>query len=67
MRIGQRVDTEYGVGTITGCEGETGILSGWYLVKLDSCISIWRSDLQQVRGGIAFIDSELEKVKELVV
>ena len=67
MRIGQRVDTRYGVGTITRCEGETGILSGRYLVKLDKCVSIWQSDLQQVQGGIAFMDSELEKVNELAV
>ena len=67
MRIGQRVDTDYGVGTIIKCEGEIGILSKRYLVKLDKCVSIWQSDLQQVQGGIGFMDSELEKVKELVV
>jgi len=67
MKIGQRVVTGYGLGTITKCEKETGILSKRYLVKLDKCISIWQSDLQHVQGGIAFMDSELKKVKELTV
>jgi len=69
MRIGSVVNTPYGQGTIIKREGEVGILSHRYIVRLDTMDGVpailrdGLSALQDRQGGIAFFDDEFKRSK----
>ena len=67
MKIGSLVQTEYGQGIVKNKEGEDGILSNRYLVKinnakfmLSNCLFL----LHEKQDGLYFLDKELQKKKD---
>lgn len=67
MKIGIKVFTEYGRGTIVLREAESGFLSRSYCVKLDSTKKLddGLRVLHEHQGGLYFIDKEIVNAKEL--
>jgi len=65
-KAGDKVLTDYGVGTIVSREAEKGYLSHRYLIKLDNFDSIPEilveglKDVHKEFSGLCFFDNEFE-------
>jgi len=68
MLAGCRVNTEFGPGLVVRREGDKGILSHRFLVKLDNFNNVPSfldfSKMSERQGGIYFFDSELATFAE---
>jgi len=64
LKSGDRVKTEYGMGTVVDSEGVTGCLAGRFRILIDS----WKSlpyglpQMHTHQGGLYIMVSELELV-----
>ncbi len=65
MKPGDKVSTLLGTGVIISREGEVGILSHRFIVKLDQLPkATYYRILHTEQGGLAFLDKEMTLIKK---